>query len=267
MPDVLVDSSAESPIFWNTTDVLNFSRVLVNDAQGSIAGQDLSDDRPYTWPLLNFCYGRLQNWLQDNNVESSTYAEDLIQLPISSGSTDPNATSRLGYDGFDDNNGFHYDAPTLPSLMLEPLGVWQRPTGQNQPFRYLPQRLGGLRASGYGSFQFQEWEFRQNSLYFAGGVYVPMDIRLRYTPSLPDLVQPTDGQPAPTIYFGRAGEALAYMVAAEYQEIRAAANAPNMRAKADKELANLANRSAKRDNQSQTRRKGYGFNRRRPTWL
>lgn len=268
MSEVLVDSSNESPIFWNTTDVLNFTRVLINDAQGSIQGQDLSDDRPYTWPLLNFCYGRLQNWLQDNNVESSTYAEQIIQLPISSGSSDPNRTCRLGYDGFFDSSGFGYESPTLPKEMLEPLNIWQRPTGQNSPFRLFPQRLGGLRASLNGNFTFSEWEFRQNSIYLSGGVYTPMDLRLRFIPSFPELIQPTGDQPAPTIFFGRAGEALAYMVAAEYLEIRGAANGPVMRAKANAELDNLANRSAKRDNQAQTRRQGYGFGRRRRSiWL
>lgn len=269
MSEVLVDGSPYSDIFWNTTDVLNFARVLINDAQGSIEGQDLADVRPYTWPLLNFCYGRLQNWLQDNNVESSTYAEQIIQLPISSGSSDPNAQSRLGYDGFDDDQGFHYDLPTLPPQMLEPLQIWQRATGQNSPFRICPQRLGGLRPAFYGNFVFSEWEFRQNSVYFSGGVYVPMDIRIRFIPSFPELVQPTVDQPTPpTIFFGRAGEALSYMIAAEFLEIRAAANGPVMRAKANQELDNLANRSAKRDNQTQTRRKGYGFGRRRRgIWL
>lgn len=268
MGEVLVDSSDYSDIFWNTTDILNFARVLINDAQGSIQGQDLADVRPYTWPLLNFCYGRLQNWLQDNNVESSTYAEQIIQLPISSGSSDPNQTCRLGYDGFDDSNGFHYDTPTLPSEMLEPLNIWQRQTGQNAPFRLFPQRLGGLRASLYGNFLFSEWEFRQNSLYFSGGCYTPMDIRIRFIPSFPELVQPTGDQPAPTIYFGRAGEALAYMIAAEFLEIRSAANAPAMRAKAVAELDILANKSAKRENQAMVRRKGYGFGRRRRSiWL
>jgi hypothetical protein len=58
------------------------------------------------------------------------------------------------------------------------------------------------------------------------------------------------------------------MVAAEYAEIRNAANAITLRAKADKKIKILGNKAAKRSNQAQTRRKGYGFRRgRRRTGL
>lgn len=263
----LVDNGPGSAIFWNTTDILNFARVLVNDAQGGISGQDLADARPYTWPLLNLCYAKLANWLEDNNVESATYAEAIVTLPVSADSQDPAAQSRLGYDGFTDPAGFFFETPTLPPDMLEPLQLWERPSGQNRPFREMSQRLGGLGAK-FGGGPFREWEFRQNSIYLLGGAFTKVDLRFRYIPSLPELVQPTGDQPAPVIWFARAGEALAYMVAAEYAEIRNSANAANLRAKANEQLQILANKSAKRSNQSQVRRRGYGFQRgRRRTWI
>jgi hypothetical protein len=266
----LVDSPPGSEVFWNTTDILNFARVLVNDAQSSLAGQDLADDRPYTWPLLNLCYAKLANWLEDNNVESASYNEATISLPGSAAYSDPNAQSRLGYDGFTDAAGNTYDTPTLPPDILEPRQLWQTPTGQNIPDQSMRQVLGGLEGQYYqgiygGNFGgfYGSWCFQQNSIYFLGGAYQPTDIRIRYIPSFPVLVQPVDGQPAPTIWFARAGEALAYLVAAEFQEIRGAANAPITRAKANEQLQIIANKSAKRANQAQTRRKGYGFRRRR----
>lgn len=267
----LVDGAPGSDVFWNTTDILNFARVLVNDAQGSLAGQDLADSRPYTWPLLNLCYAKLANWLEDNNVESASYNEATISLPASASYSDPNAQSRLGYDGFMDAAGNTYDSPTLPPDLLEPRQLWQTPTGLNFPDQSMRQVLGGLEGQYYqgingGNFGglYGSWEFRQNSIYFLGGAYQPTDIRLRYIPSFPVLVQPTEENPTPpTIWFARAGEALAYLVAAEFQEIRGAANAPIMRAKANEQLQIIANKSAKRANQSQTRRRGYGFRRRR----
>lgn len=267
----LVDGAPGSDVFWNTTDILNFARVLVNDCQQSLAGQDLADSRPYTWTLLNLCYAKLANWLEDNNVESASYNEATISLPPSGVYSDPNAQSRLGYDGFQDAAGNTYETPTLPPDLLEPKNLWQTPTGLNVPDISMKQSLGGLEGAyyqginggAYGGFC-GTWEFRQNSIYFLGGAYQPTDIRIRYIPSLPVLVQPTADQPAPpTIWFARAGEALAYLVAAEFQEIRNAANAPVMRAKANEQLQIIANKSAKRANQAQTRRKGYGFNRRR----
>jgi hypothetical protein len=269
----LTDNGPGSAIFWNATDILNFARVLVNDCQGGLSGQDLADDRPYTWPLLNLCYAKLANWLEDANVESATYAEAIITLPTNSGFMDPNAQARLGYDGFsigvgiDPTAGFHYPTPALPPDMLEPLSLWERPTGQNSPFIDMKQHLGGLGAR-YGGRMYRQWEFRQNSIYLLGGSFTGLDLRVRYIPGLPALVRPTEGQPAPVIWFAHAGEALAYLVAAEFAEIRNAANAPNLRMKANEQLQILANKSAKRSNQAQTRRIGYGFRRaRRRIWL
>lgn len=266
----LVNPAGLPQIFWDTTEVLNFARVLVNDAQGSLAGQDLSDERPYTWTLLNLCYANLANWLEDNNVESATYAEAIITLPPTGSYTDPSAQAHLAYGGYTDAAGNSWDSPTLPDDLLEPLQLWQRPSGQNVPFAPMTQRLGGLAfqigGSIYGYLN-NTWEFRQNAIYFVGGAYVNTDIRIRYVPSFPTLTQPTGTQAAPQIYFARAGEALAYMVAATFLEIRSAKNAPLMRARADEQLNIIARKAAKRSNQTQTRRKGYGFGRRRRTCL
>jgi hypothetical protein len=270
----LVDGYPGSEVFYSASDILDFARVLVNDAQGGISGQDLADDRPYTWPLLNLCYGRLANWLEDNNVESAMYAEAIIQFPPTASYSDPNAQSRLGYDGFADAAGNFYDSPTLPPDLLQPLQLWQRNTGQNIPFCEMKQQLGGLgnawnygwSGGTYGSI-YGAWEFRQNSIYMLGGAYGPTDIRIRYVPSVLELKKPVAGQPDPIIWFAKAGEALAYMVAAEFAEIRKAPNAESLRAKADKELEIIANRSAKRENRAQVRKRGYGFGRRRSGWL
>jgi len=267
----LVDPVGGFPpaVYWNTEEILNLARILVNDVQGGLSGQDLSDAQPYTWPLLNFCYSKLANWLEDNNVESAMYAEEIISLPPSAVVYDPSLQSRLGYDGFnvgvgiDNTVGFHYDLPTLPvdPYLLEPLQLWQRPTGQTCPFMEMQQRLGGL-GTVYGNWMYGDWEFRQNSIYLTGGTTTGIDLRIRYIPALPELVQPTEEAPDfPMIWFARAGEALAYMVAAEFAEIRNSKNAPTLRAKANEQLQIIANKSAKRANNSQTRRRGYGFSR------
>ena len=253
-------------IFWDTEDVLNFARVIANDAQGSLAGQDLADARPYTWTLLNLCYAKLANWLEDSNVESATFDQWDITLPTSGGSSDPAAECRLGYDGFVDSNGFFYETPTLPPLMLQPLNVAQRFSGQNWTYSDIPQQLGPLGGSYYG-FLYRRWQFRKNSIYLTGSSSAPIDIRIYGVPSFPYLQPQQDGS-FQQIPFARAGEALAYLVAAEYLEIRGAKNAPIVRAKADEQLQIIGNKSAKRENQAQTRRRGYGFgNRSRRAWL
>ena len=270
-----IDGGGNPDIFYSAEEILDYARLLANDVQGGMDGQELSSSRPRTWSLFNLCYGKLANWLEDNNVESAMYAETIIQLPASATYSDPSAQSRLGYDGFVDAAGFLYESPTLPSNLLEPLQLWQRTTGKNIPFYEMTQRLGGLGNSWnygwnggtYGSV-YGEWEFRENSVYILGGAYQPTDMRLRFIPSVPMIVQPQPNQPSPTIWFSKAGEALATMIAAENAEILGAPNAANLRAKANTELGILANRSAKRENRAQTRRRGYGFQRkRRRVWI
>jgi hypothetical protein len=253
--------------FWDSEQVLNLARVLVNDAQGGLSGQDLSDSQPYTWPLLNFCYAKLASWLEDSNVESATYSEAVIG-PLTAAPNaivDPNATVRLGYDGYWDGGSDETFAPyKLPDDCLMPLELWERPSAYPGPFLEMKQVLGGLPPRA-GFFNFRYWEFRQNAIYMPGAIQSNL-VRLRYIPALPLLIQPLAGKPYPQIPLAQCGTALAYMVAAEFAEIRNAQNAVNLRAKANEELDIISNRSAKRENQVDQRRRGYGFGRRRQSW-
>ncbi len=255
-------------VFWDTEDVLNFARILINDAQGGLSGQDLADSRPYTWPLLNFCYANLANWLEDSNVESSAYSEAIIG-PLAAAptaSSDCNTQCRLGYDGYWDGNQADATDNTfkLPDDCLMPLEIWEQRAGQSGPYLPMRQVLGGIPPVA-GSWNLRLWEFRQNAIYFPGAIQANV-LRIRYIPALPLLVQPTGTQPYPQVPLARCGQALAYLVAAEFAEIRNAPNAALLRSKADAQLEMISNKSAKRENQVDQRRMGYGFGRRRRTW-
>ena len=254
-------------VFWDTNDVLNFARILVNDVQGGLTGQDLADARPYTWPLLNLCYAKLANWLEDSNVESCTYAEAILG-PLTAAptaSSDVNTQVRIGYDGYWDGGPDPINQQfKLPDDCLMPLELWERNAANSGPFLDMKQVLGGL-PSASGQWRFRIWEFRQNAIYMPGAIQ-PNFLRIRYIPALPLLIQPTGSQPYPQVPLAHAGEALAYMVAAEFAEIRNANNAAMLRQKANEQLDILSNKSAKRENQVDQRRKGYGFRRKRNSW-
>jgi len=268
---VLPPQPVAAGIFWDANDVLNFARILVNDAQGGLSGQDLSNDRDYTWPLLNFCYAKLANWLEDSNVEAATYSEAIIG-PLAAAptaSSDINTQVRLGYDGYWDGGADDTDPKfKLPEDCLMPLEIWERQASNSGPFIPMKQVLGGISPRS-GSWNFRYWELRWDSnrpaLFMPGAIQANL-LRIRYIPALPLLIQPTGTQPYPQIPLARAGEALAYMVAAEFAEIRNAPNAPRLRQKADEQLSIISNKSAKRENQVDQRRRGYGFGRRRRLW-
>lgn len=272
-----------STVFWSAFDVLNFARMLTNDMQGSQAGQELAIENPYTWVLLNFCYAKLCNQIEDTNVESVTYAEAIVG-PIPAAPTaafDPNVQVRLGYDGVWNGSP---DSETdgsiiLPGDMLEPTIIMERPSGSNLPFLQMKQQMGGLRpkwgsAYGYsnGYSRLGTWEFRGGNgapcLYFPGA-QIDIDIRIRYIPSLPllELTQDDDENYIyPQIPLARAGEALAYGVAYQWQMIRGAANALALKAEYDNQIRILSNKSAKRANATISRSRGYGFSRSNRRW-
>src|SRR5690348_15502032 len=144
---VVPPAKLSTVVFWDANDVLDFARVLVNDAQSGISGQDLSNDRPYTWPLLNFCYAKLASWLEDSNVESATYSGAIIGplAPAPTASADCNVQVRLGYDGYWDGGNDATDPKyKLPDDFVMPLELWERQASTSGPFLPMKQHLGGL---------------------------------------------------------------------------------------------------------------------------
>lgn len=267
MPIIPTPTPSNTNVFWDAEEILTFARIQLNDVQGGLSGQDLADSRPYTWPLLNFCYANLTAWLEDSNVESTTYQETVVGplAPDPNATVDPSTQVRLGYDGYFLSNGAVDLLVKLPFDCLMPLEVSYRQVGSVGRYIRVPQYLGGLpqRSGNWGPWN---WEMRMNSLCLTGFIQ-PLNLKLRYIPALPLLVQPGVGEPYPLVPLARCGPALAYMVAAEFAEIRNATNAPRLRAKATEQLDIISNRSAKRENQVDQRRRGYGFGRRRRAWF
>lgn len=250
---------------------MTFVRLLINDGQNGLQGQELSDDSPYTPWIINLAYSNLQDDLEDTNVESVTTAEAIVG-PLSaapSAASDPNTQIRLGYNGYWDGTNDTDGEVTLPGDLVMPLRVWSRPAGSVQPFLPVKQQFGGIEARfgmglpnliGNGSV----WEFRGNALYMPGNIQA-MDLRIRYIPSLA-LFPSADIDFTVQVPLARAAVALAYGIAAEWTEIRGALNAPMLRAKYEKRIEVISNKTAKRENASITRSRGYGFGRRRRGW-
>lgn len=268
-----VPGSLPNQVFWSVLDIIQFARVLINDAQGSLSGQELADTNPQVWPLLNLCYAKMCNELEDNNVEAATTTEAIVG-PLT-GSTqaaiDPNTQAQLGYLGYwnGDPNTATDATVYLPADLLQPLKLWERPSGSNLPFMPMSQNYGGLEARwgiGFvvGATRFGVWEFRS----VGGGVNAiclpaintTQEIRIRYVPSLAVLEKNPDGT-YPQIPLARAGEALAYAVAAEWARIRGSANYPSLKGEYENQMRIIANKSAKRENAGFTRPQGYGYGR------
>jgi hypothetical protein len=259
-----------SSVFWNVGDVLNFARMLVNDMQGSVQGQELADNNPYTIWLLNLAYSNLQSELEDTNVEAVTKAQAVVGplVPSPLAGVDPSAQVQLGFDGYwnaDPNNPTD-GSVALPGDLLQPLQIEERPAGSNQPFVPMNQVHGILPSRwslGSAFVRFGVWQFRKSDT--AVAIYMPAasmanELRINYVPSLDLFTRNEDGS-WPQIPLARAGEALAYGVAAMWTGIRGAANAAWLAAQYKEKVTILSNKSAKRDNTGFQRPQGYGFGR------
>lgn len=97
----------------------------------------------------------------------------------------------------------------LPSNLLQPLKIWERPNGSAQDFIEMADLTakGGL-PSRIQTTTLQEWEWRQDGIYFVGATQ-DTQIRLRFYAAFQDFFGPTD----PLLIRG-SQEALAYLTAA-----------------------------------------------------
>ncbi len=93
----------------------------------------------------------------------------------------------------------------LPSNLLLPLKIWERPNLSTQDFAEMRDvtQHGGLPSRLQGQ-ALNEWEWRTDGIYFVGATQ-DTQIRLRYTAAFPDLTGPTD-----MILIRGAQEAIAY---------------------------------------------------------
>ena len=138
-----------------------------------------------------------------------------------------------------------------------PMELWERPTGVNAPYRMMAQRLGGFPSIGGVLPGWGCWEFRENAIWFPAANQAN-DLRIRYVPSLPELYMAPEGEPPMQVPLARCGQALAYMIAAEFAEARGADGAPVLRAKAETQIEEMAAKSAKRMQQASIRKRPYG---------
>src|SRR5579859_4021730 len=89
--------------------ILNFARLIANDCGISLAGNLLSDSQPYTFPMLNLAYRKLQDRLGNNAVEDFPQEVIFTALPAQypAGLQDPSKLANLGWQGYNDGGSIY----------------------------------------------------------------------------------------------------------------------------------------------------------------
>lgn len=237
---------APGPPVDEVDTILNFARLIANDCGISLSGNLLADSQPYTFPMLNLAYRKLQDRLGNNAVED--FPQEIIFTAIPAqylgGLQDPSIMANLGFQGYNDG-GSIYTNFVLPQDLQVPLRLWERVTGTNQVF--LPMRLAidGIEDRPKSGMM-HTWEWRDSAIWFPGANQT-LDIRLRYRRFLQDL--PDSGTaPVPLI---RCAVALAYLVVEIFAASRGSTILPVFQQEKEdaiKQLINITTRKKQRVN-------------------
>lgn len=167
-------------------------RSLLNDAPGNWATDTI------LLPYVNSGYRTVQRKVA--NAGGGGFITDntlLVVAAVPAVSQDPSSQVVL--------NDATPPPNQLPSNLLLPLVIKERPNLSTQDFADMKDTTlhGGLPSRIQTQF-LQEWEWRQDGIYFVGATQ-DTQIRLRFTAAFPDVTGPTD-----IILIRGAQEAIAY---------------------------------------------------------
>jgi len=221
----------------------------VNDAAQTIAGNLLSDGRPYTIPMLNGCYREMQSDLQNNGYEGFNTQVILPQVPPSY-IVDPAVQVYVSYQGC--NDGYNTFAnPHLPADMGTPLRLWERPSGTIADFtEMLPVNDGLPSRPQTGTLQ--QWDWQSQAIYFVGANTLT-DVRLHYQRFYPDLVDGTSLVMVPW-----SDRALAFLMGRTFGAARGSPMWQYMNGQYDDALTSMVQMTSRKKQRGSHRRRPYG---------
>jgi len=223
---------------YNTAgQITSLVRSLLNDAQGNLFTDAV------LIPYLNSAYRKVQRaignaggggFIQDDAllvVTAVAAVDTSLQVSLTDATAPPNQ---------------------LPTDLLVPLKLWERPSGSTQDFLEMVDltRHGGLPSRAQ-EVTLSVWEWRADGLYFLGATQ-DTQIRLRYLKAYPDLTDATS-----PVLVRNAQEALAYATAALAAWARGSPLAEKWDEAAADAIEDLVAAAVRRDQQSQRRRRPF----------
>lgn len=169
--------------------VLNLARVRLNDAIASLGGDVLTDTQPFTQPLTNGAWRRMQKQFFDLGSPKLVNQGVVYSLPpvapIPPATTqDASTYCWMNWSQFFD--GYQYfAAPVLPADLIAPVDIWERVTlsPDTGPF-YEMDRSSKFAPVPKGNRQWK-WEWRNNALQLQGSIAIT-DLLIRYAAFYPD---------------------------------------------------------------------------------
>jgi hypothetical protein len=254
--------------------ILNATRARLNDRMSSLfptGGKILDETTASTQQFFNNAFRKLQDMLCDSGVERFQSEIVITDIPAVTNS-DPAAQISMSWTGYFDGTNAS-TTPALPSDLILPLWIAERPSGQAAVFPPANRPNMTCYMDGLPMQQKQNrniaWEWRGDAIY-APGALVTVDWRIRYRAWLSDIVDVGTtrwwNQPFPIM---RCQDAMTLLLCAEFAQARAAAAEPMMggtltsmagsfMAQAKEAVKMLSNRDAMKNERNNVRRIPYG---------
>ena len=223
---------------YNTAgQITSLVRSLLNDAAGNLFTDGV------LMPYLNSAYRKVQRALE--NVQSgSQLSDDALLLVPAITAVDPAA--RVAITDASESSG------QLPSDLLVPLRLWERPYGAGGDFSEMTDlsNQGGLPSESQTS-TLRYWEWRADGIYMLGATQ-DTQVRLRYRKAFPDLIDA-----ASPVLIRNAQEVLAFFAAALASAARGAPQALRWDDAGADALEDLIARATQREQYTGRRRRPY----------
>ena len=223
---------------YNTAgQITSLVRSLLNDSQGNLFTDSV------LLPYANSAYRKLQRalsnaggggFIQDDAllvVTAVTQTDTSLQVSLTDATAPPNQ---------------------LPTDLLVPLKLWERPNGSAQDFVEMVDltRHGGLPSRAQ-DLTLSIWEWRVDGIYFLGATQ-DTQVRLRYLKAYPDLADATS-----PVLVRSAQEAIAYATAALAAWSRGSPLAAKWDDAASDAIEDLVIAAVRREQQSARRRRPF----------
>ena len=241
-------------------DVMNLARALVNDTEAGATGtpgegRTLTDDAPFTIPYINSSIQTVSRKLENNNVRTYT-VDEFFMYPTAMPNVDPGMQCTISYTGYFDGTG-NNPVPVLPSDLLVPLDLWERPFGSTLDFMPMTQ-VSPLPSVLQGP-RFGVWEWRNQQICLLGCTQ-QMQLRLRYKSKVIPTFVPADlttGFANIIVGITDVGDILALEIAKRYCVARSAALPPDLKEDLQVAYAQLILRCVRQQQRETFRREGY----------
>lgn len=244
-----------SSAYVSVESVTNLMRAIANDMIYSQAGEILTDNANFMFPLLNDSLEWFQNEVNNHGV--TTFEKETFLTGVTPAAfvpaNDPGQQVNISDSGYFDGTNNH-PQPQIPTDLLEPLRLWERQTGTTEawvPVKYKPDGLESQTPSS----RFGMWEWRQDSICMPGAVQ-ENDLRLRYTGSSTALATPAD-----TLLFRGITGAMAYKTVSVYLSSKNPEAAQAAFAEAKIRVGQITNRSSRSKQHQTNSRRSYGSSR------